>query len=95
LGTIGGEEVLGPLVEHADRAGGSSCRNALRRNTETIGRVLRDPDSPHLAQAARSAGLSDMREALPALRAFEADPRPDVRAAARDARAALRGEARP
>lgn len=95
LGTIGGEEVLGILVEHAGRAGGSSCRNALRRNTETIGRVLRDPGSPHLTHAARAAALSDMREAVPALQALEADPRPDVRAAARDARAALRGEARP
>ncbi len=86
LGTMGGEEVVEPLVAHAGRFDTHSCGNALRRNSATVARMLTDTQSPRLENAIRAAGLAEMKETLPQLEALEKDGRPEVRRAAKEAR---------
>lgn len=95
LGTMGGEEVVQPLVKQAGRFDTHSCGNALRRNSATVARMLKDTASPGLEGAVKAAGLAGMKECLPRLEALEKDARPEVRQAAKDARASLQRESPP
>jgi HEAT repeat protein len=89
LGTMGGEEIVEPLVKHSGRFETHSCGNALKRNSATVTRMLADTRSPGLENAVRAAGLAGMKESIPQLEALEKDARPEVRRAAIETRNTL------
>ncbi len=89
LGSMGGEEVVEPLVRHAGRFDNGSCANALRRNRATVRRMLDDGKGAGTENAIRAARIAGMKDALPRITALENDARPGVRRAAREARDAL------
>jgi len=92
LGTMGGDEVVTPLVENAGRFDTHSCGNAIRRNSATVGRMLKDSRSPRLESAIKAAGLANLKECVPDIRTLENDGRPEVRRAAKEALTSIHAE---